>query len=176
MHVYWLGFGELKINSEVTTIFEKVQKIWHFPAVVDLKMTLERWEESQRMGNNTSCCSPLFPLFGYHIDAWFFATIRLLFQIAVWSPDHTQFYRALSSTFNIGSILHRIVVYFLTNESIDKLVQQISKVRRFFLNNSWPANLINNQFSNEIYFRIYEKEIFDMSWFPAKNWEGHEKP
>ena len=255
------------------------------------------------MGNNTSCCSPLFPLFGYHIDAWFFATIRLLFQIAVWldlglsqhcrednriletmivativaivatikkvakllilkakfkeinqiiwkiqitkihfrivmpqiplicalktfllveyeitpfllnfirvfhcrycrhcrnnkasiivllqqkltrqyaqvyvwSPDHTQFYRALSSTFNIGSILHRIVVYFLTNESIDKL-QQISKVRRFFLNNSWPANLINNQFSNEIYFRIYEKEIFDMSWFPAKNWEGHEKP
>ena len=125
----------------------RYKKIWHFPAVSLIwkwfwRVRMSRRGESGRMGNNTSCCSPLFPLFGYHIDAWFFATIRLLFQIAVWSPDHTQFYHALSSTFNIGSILHRIVVYFLTNESIDKL-QQISKVRRFFLNNSWPANLIN---------------------------------
>ena len=86
----------------------RYKKIWHFPAVSLIwkwfwRVRMSRRGESERMGNNTSCCSPLFPLFGYHIDAWFFATIRLLFQIAVWSPDHTQFYGALSSTFNIGS-------------------------------------------------------------------------
>ena len=99
-HFYFLEyacclFGEFKkIKSEVTNNFwEGTKNLTFSGCVVDLEMILgvrmSKRGESERMGNNTSCCSPLFPLFGYHIDAWFFATIRLLFQIAVWSPDHT---------------------------------------------------------------------------------------